>query len=126
MLYELLRCVVWTIMNLKYNIKVHGKKNIPRICGGYIIAANHQCYADPPVLAAVIRARFSFMAKEELFQGNPFFAAVIRMCGAFPVKRGADGGAVFKISLDKLRRGHKLVIFPEGTRSYDGRITRGR
>lgn len=126
MLYGIMRFFVRIFMNLRYSIRVYGKENIPRLQGGYIIAANHRCYADPPAIAAVIPARFSFMAKEELFHGNPLFAFVIRMCGAFPVKRGSDGGAVFKISLDKLRRGHKLVIFPEGTRSHDGRIARGR
>ena len=97
--------------------------NIPAMKGGYIIACNHQSYADPPMVAAVIRGKFSFMAKEELFK-NPFFAWLIRRCGAFPVARGAGDDAPIQTSIEAVRKNRILVIFPEGTRSKDGVIGR--
>ena len=76
------------------------------------------------MLAAVIRGKFSFMAKEELFKGNPFFGWLIRRCGAFPVARGSGDDAPIKTAAEKLEQDRILVIFPEGTRSKDGVIGR--
>ncbi|MBQ8930913.1 MAG: 1-acyl-sn-glycerol-3-phosphate acyltransferase, partial [Ruminiclostridium sp.] len=87
MFYEFARaCFVTPAMHIKHRIKVFGKENLPHkngIKGGYIIACNHQEYSDPPLIAAVIKSKFSFMAKSELFK-NKLFAWLIRKCGAFP------------------------------------------
>jgi 1-acyl-sn-glycerol-3-phosphate acyltransferase len=66
------------------------------------------------------------MAKDELFRKNPFFALIIRMCGAFPVVRGAGDSSAIDKSVAFLKKGRILVIFPEGTRSKDGSIGRGK
>lgn len=110
--------------HIKYSINIMHPENIPDMKGGYIIACNHQSYADPPMLAAVVRGKFSFMAKEELFKKNPFFAWLIRRCGAFPVSRGSGDDAPIKASVEAIEKNRILVIFPEGTRSKDGVIGR--
>lgn len=92
-MYEFFRKIVCLSMHIKYRIKLIGGDNRPYkngIKGGYIIACNHQDYGDPPLIAAVNKAHFSFMAKIELFEKNKFFAWLITKCGAFPVVRGAD------------------------------------
>jgi len=83
---------------LKYKIKVYNKDRLPKkYTGGYIIACNHQKYSDPPAISAVVKGRFSFMAKKELFDRSLFFVLLIKMCGAFPVDRGAgDNSAIDK------------------------------
>ena len=91
--------------------------------GGYIIASNHQSYTDPPLIAAVIRGKFSFIAKEELFK-NPFFSFLIKRCGAFPVERGSGDEAPILKAIETLEKGRIFVIFPEGARSKDGTIGR--
>ena len=97
-MYEFFRKIVCLSMHIKYRIKLIGGDNRPYkngIKGGYIIACNHQDYGDPPLIAAVNKAHFSFMAKIELFEKNKFFAWLITKCGAFPVVRGAgDGSAI--------------------------------
>lgn len=129
MFYRFARaCIVTPAMHIKHRIKVFGKENLPHkkgIKGGYIIACNHLEYSDPPLIAAVVHAKFSFMAKSELFK-NKFFAWLIRKCGAYPVERGAGDGAAIEKAISDLESGRAFVIFPEGTRSKDGNIGRAK
>ncbi len=122
-MYLFFRKLLSIFFHIRYRINVMHPENIPSLKGGYIIACNHQRYADPPMVAAVIRGKFSFMAKEELFR-NPFFGWLIRRCGAFPVVRGSGDDAPIRDSINAVEKGRILVIFPEGTRSKDGTIGR--
>lgn len=108
-----------------YNVKVEGKENIPEK-SGFIIASNHRSFADPPLVAVTsMCAKFSFVAKEELFK-NKFFGWLIRKLGAFPVVRGKGDMQVITDSVNRLEEGRNLVIFPEGTRSKDGKLGKGK
>ena len=122
-MYLFFRKLLSIFFHIKYKINVLHPENIPSGKGGYIIACNHQKYADPPMIAAVVRGKFSFMAKEELFR-NPLFGWLIRRCGAFPVVRGSGDDAPIRESVGAVEKGRILVIFPEGTRSKDGTIGR--
>ena len=122
-MYLFFRKLLSIFFHIRYRINVMHPENIPSLKGGYIIACNHQRYADPPMVAAVIRGKFSFMAKEELFR-NPFCGWLIRRCGAFPVVRGSGDDAPIRDSINAVEKGRILVIFPEGTRSKDGTIGR--
>ena len=122
-MYLFFRKLLSIFFHIKYKISVINEENIPDLKGGYIIAANHQKYVDPPLIASVIRGKFSFMAKEELFK-NPFFSWLIRRCGAFPVTRGAGDDTAINTALEVIKKGRIFVIFPEGTRSKDGTIGR--
>lgn len=122
-MYLFFRKLLSIFFHIKYKISVINEENIPDLKGGYIIAANHQKYVDPPLIASVIRGKFSFMAKEELFK-NPFFSWLIRRCGAFPVSRGAGDDTAINTALEVIKKGRIFVIFPEGTRSKDGTIGR--
>ena len=124
-MYLFFRKLLSIFFHIKYKINVINEENIPDLKGGYIIAANHQKYVDPPLIASVIRGNFSFMAKEELFK-NPFFSWLIRRCGAFPVTRGAGDDTAINTALEVIKKGRIFVIFPEGTRSKDGTIGRGK
>ncbi|WP_276945637.1 lysophospholipid acyltransferase family protein [Dialister micraerophilus] len=98
-----------------YRIDVQGQENIPEK-GSIIVAPNHKSYFDPPLVSIAFKKRLvHYMAKAELFK-NPFFAKILRICGAFPVKRGrVDQGAI-RTAVKLLKDGHILGIFPEGTR----------
>jgi 1-acyl-sn-glycerol-3-phosphate acyltransferase len=125
--YRFLRYLVQWHFHAKYKFKVYNKEKLPKkYRGGYIIACNHQKYADPPAISAVVKGRFSFMAKSELFEKNPFFTLLIRMCGAFPVVRGANDNSAIDRAISDLKKGRIFVIFPEGTRSKNGTIGRAK
>ena len=130
MFYEFARkCLVSPAMHIKNRIKVIGKENLPHkngVKGGYIIACNHLSYSDPILIAAIIKAKFSFMAKSELFEKNKIFSWLIKKCGAFPVVRGAGDNTAIDKAISDIKDGRAFVIFPEGTRSKDGNIGRAK
>lgn len=123
-MYTVLRAIITFIFKIIYNLSFEGKDNIPK-AGGYIYASNHRSYYDPIFISLPVRKRFAYMAKEELFK-NPVFSLLIRTFGAFPVVRGKGDTAVIDTSIKKLNKGKNLVIFPEGTRSYDGKVGKGK
>lgn len=123
-MYLFFRKLLSIVFHIKFKITVHHAENIPDMKGGYIIACNHLKMLDPPIIAACIKGKFSFMAKEELFEKNPFVTFVITKCGAFPVVRGAGDDAPIKKAVEVLADNRIFVIFPEGTRSKDGKLGR--
>ncbi|MGF1573842.1 MAG: lysophospholipid acyltransferase family protein [Sumerlaeia bacterium] len=91
--------------------------------GPLIIACNHTSMIDPPILAVVCGKReLKFMAKKELFE-NSIFSFLIRNLGAYPIDRESlgDKKAIVE-TIRLLKAGNAVVIFPEGTRSQDGRL----
>ncbi len=118
------RTCVRLLYHVVYDMHFEGKENLPEK-EGVIIASNHRSYADPVLLTMYMKRPVKYMAKEELFK-NKLFAAFIRMLGAFPVSRGkGDLGAIDK-SIDILKAGNNLVIFPEGTRSKENKVGNGK
>ena len=109
---------------LFYNFKIEGKENIPEN-EPVIIASNHRSYADPVLLTMPMKKHVTYMAKEELFK-NPVFGPFITFLGAFPVKRGAGDMKVIDDCVDRLKSGKNVVIFPEGTRSKENKVGKGK
>lgn len=105
-------------------LKRTGQTNIPRD-GGLIIASNHLAAADPFIMGTAVPRELSFMAKKELFD-IPVEGWLIKRFNAFPVDRFGLDLAVIKKSLEILKSGMALVMFPEGTRSKDGKIQDGK
>jgi 1-acyl-sn-glycerol-3-phosphate acyltransferase len=118
--YRILHVIILILAKVIFRLKVIGHSNIPKK-GGVIIAANHASYLDPPLIACAILRKVNFMAMAELFK-NPFCGTLYKILGAFPVKREeADAGAIRR-AVKLLKQGKLLLMFPEGTRSYDGRL----
>jgi 1-acyl-sn-glycerol-3-phosphate acyltransferase len=110
---------------------VEGMEHIPAT-GPAILASNHLSFSDSFFLPLVVRRRITFIAKEEYFTGKGlkgrFSAGFFRGVGMIPVNR--SGGTASEGALDAgmevLDRGELFGIYPEGTRSPDGRLYRGR
>lgn len=103
-----------------FDLKVYGADNVP-LSGGVLLVSNHQSYVDPIFIAAKLPRVLAFLAKSELFE-PPGFNWLIRNCNAFPVKQGkGDVGAVKK-TIELLQSGHAVLVFPEGSRTEDGRL----
>ena len=100
--------------------EVIGAEKLPKD-GGFILAANHVSNWDPPFLGTFIDRIINFMGKEELFK-NPVMAAICRGLNVFPVKRGAADKSAIKNAIKILKSGKCLGIFPEGTRSKNGKL----
>lgn len=120
MLYRIAHVVVWTLARLFFRITVIGESHVPRE-GGVIVAANHNSYFDIPLLGCVLSRRADNIAKSELFQ-NRLLAAFFRTLGGFPVRRGTIDRQAIGEAVRRLKAGHLLAMYPEGTRSKDGRL----
>ena len=105
-----------------WQLRAFGVENIPRD-GGALLAANHQSYLDPPLVAACLPREMHFMARRSLFR-NPLFRALIVRCNAFPIERDTADVKGVKEAIARLEAGHLLLVFPEGTRTRDGSIGR--
>lgn len=120
MLYKIVKAIFRILFGILFRPKVVGRENVPRE-GAMIMAANHVSNWDPPIAGAYMPRPVAYMAKEELF--SPAIAgAIISSLYAFPVKRGAADRAAIKTALGILKQGLCLGVFPEGTRSKDGKL----
>jgi len=121
MFYYFAKYIVLAIIKIVFRIKVEGIQNIPEK-GPIIICPNHISLLDPPVIGALINRRVYFMAKAELYK-NPILGFLLQKgLGAFPVKRGTADFAAIKTALYYLKKGQAVGIFPEGTRSKNGKL----
>jgi 1-acyl-sn-glycerol-3-phosphate acyltransferase len=125
MIYSFCRFVVIAIYKLLFRIEVKGLEHVPSE-GGVLLCSNHISNFDPPAVALMLKRKVHFMAKAELFE-VPVFGKLITELGAFPVKRGGVSKDSIKISLNLLRGGKVMGIFPEGTRkaAADAAIKKG-
>jgi 1-acyl-sn-glycerol-3-phosphate acyltransferase len=122
-LYKVLHALAVSLIHMLFRVRVSGQEHLPTE-GPLLIASNHINVLDPLVIGVSVPRFVEFMAKDELFQ-VPLLARLIRYLGAFPVKRGAADRAALKRAIEVPERGGCLVIFPEGSRSRDGRIGKG-
>lgn len=111
--------------------RVRGRNNVPQ-SGGVLLASNHLAFVDSIVLTLVARRSVSFMAKSEYFTGKGirgwFMRSFFSGVGAVPVDRTSAkaGQEALDAGLEVLQSGGAFSIYPEGTRSRDGRLYRGR
>ncbi|HJQ68841.1 MAG TPA: lysophospholipid acyltransferase family protein [Blastocatellia bacterium] len=89
----------------------------------YIFTPNHQSFIEVPLLVTFLQRNIAYLAKKELFK-YPIFSQGIRLIGVVPVDRSNTQSAVesARRATENLRRGKPYVIYPEGTRSRDGRL----
>ncbi len=120
MIYNILKILATLIFKIFFGFKVEGKENIPER-PPYLIASNHVSYLDPIVIGCAFPHKVRFMAKKELFE-NKFLLWLLNQLGVFPVDRDALDISSVKKSIQILKDGGVLGIFPEGTRSKDGKF----
>lgn len=131
MLYWFLKhLALGPLLRVFYRPWVQGLENIPD--GPAILASNHLSFSDSFFLPLVVPRRITFVAKAEYFTGKGlkgrFSAGFFRGVGQIPMDRsgGSASDAALNAGLAVLRKGGLFGIYPEGTRSPDGRLYRGR
>jgi cytidylate kinase len=97
-----------------------GRENVPDQ-GPLVLISNHQSFLDPVLCGIFVKRPLYFLARDSLFRG--FFGRLIASVNTIPVKRGAADLAAMRIIIDKLKQGSGVCLFPEGTRTSDGKIT---
>ena len=105
-----------------YRVKVIGQENIPKNKKEPLIyCGNHRTYKDPPLIVVTAKRHVRFLAKEEL-RKNKFFAFLGVVFDGIYVKRDSKDLSAIKTTLKALKNGESIALFPEGTRSKDGKI----
>ncbi|MEU5810429.1 lysophospholipid acyltransferase family protein [Streptomyces sp. NPDC047718] len=132
MFYHLLKYVfLGPLLRLLFRPRIEGLENVPAE-GAAIVAGNHLSFSDHFLMPAILKRRITFLAKAEYFTGpglkGRLTAFFFRSAGQIPVDRsGRDAGrAALREGLGVLGRGELLGIYPEGTRSHDGRLYKGK
>jgi 1-acyl-sn-glycerol-3-phosphate acyltransferase len=86
-----------------------------------LLLANHECWFDPAFVTTPLQREVHYVARDSLFS-YPFFGRLIHSLNAFPIRRGMNDVRAVKETIRRLRAGEAVCLFPEGTRSPDGRI----
>lgn len=113
--YTAARLVVTLPTILLYRVTAHGRKNVPRR-GAAVLAPNHFSQADHFFVGVYLWRKVRFMAKSQLF-GPPVLTYILKVGGAFPVRRGHRDEKAFETAYEILRQGELLLIYAEGGRS---------
>ena len=132
MFYYLLKYVLLgPLLRLVFRPRIEGLEHIPE-SGAAIVAGNHLSFSDHFLMPAVLKRSITFLAKAEYFTGpglkGRLTAAFFRSAGQIPVDRSGKeaGQAAIREGLGVLSKGELLGIYPEGTRSHDGRLYKGK
>lgn len=114
----------WSLTRLFYSVyfreSFSGREHLPQ-AGGVMVVSNHQSFLDIPLISHAVPRHVSFVARDTLARSKPL-AWLMRTCGAVLIKRGASDRAALREMAQHLERGDVVSIFPEGTRSPDGRV----
>ena len=90
-----------------------------------ILASNHASFLDPPLVGSGLKRDINYLARESLFR-FPGIGALLRSWNAVPVDRDGGGARGLKTILDRLLAGNAIILFPEGTRTTDGKLQPAR
>ena len=122
-MYQFAKNLVWTTLKPIYRFDIKGLEHFPET-GGILVCSNHIDALDPPVVGITAPRPVHFMAKEELFN-MPILKPLLPKLNAFPVKRGLSDREALRRALALLKNGDVMGLFPEGTRSKDGKLGKG-
>jgi 1-acyl-sn-glycerol-3-phosphate acyltransferase len=115
------------LLHILFSWKAEGRENIPST-GPFILVTNHVHVLDPIFLAFSFPRWINFIAKEELFR-SPLLKPWLRWAGSLSIRRGGnirEKQRTLERARDALERGLVLGMFPEGSRSHDGRLREGK
>jgi 1-acyl-sn-glycerol-3-phosphate acyltransferase len=113
-----------TIFATYFHWRVFNPERVP-LEGSVILASNHASFLDPPLVGASLPRAINYLARESLFQ-LPVAGWILHKCQAVPVDREGGGARGLKAILDRLLAGGAIILFPEGTRTRDGRLQPAR
>ena len=115
----------WTLMKIGgVKLEVTGEENLPKN-ETVVYMANHQSHLDWPIIFRVIPGYYLFLAKKELFD-IPIFGTYLRLQKYIPIERTNIRKSLktYQHVIELIKSGNSIVLYPEGTRSYDGKLQR--
>jgi 1-acyl-sn-glycerol-3-phosphate acyltransferase len=124
LLYGVLWLVCRMVARVCFRYRVEGLEHVPS-AGGVLIAANHASYLDIPLIGCALRRRMWHLGRQDLF-GVLGVRWLIQRLGWIPIRLDRLDRNGFGKAIDLIKAGSVVVIYPEGTRSLDGRLRPGK
>jgi 1-acyl-sn-glycerol-3-phosphate acyltransferase len=124
MIYWFVHITTGILSRFLFRVEVRGGENIPEK-GAFILASNHRSNIDPVLLATSVNRKLFFLAKAELFE-NHVISFILKKLNCIELRRSGEDKAALKKGLKVLRSGRGLLLFPEGKRSKDNFLGRGK
>ena len=126
MAYWIVKVILTPILRVVYRIRVEGREHLPTH-GPVILASNHRSFLDSIFIPLIVRRRVTFVAKAEYFD-DPKTAWFFRAVGQIPIRRegGSASEGALAAATDVLESGGVFGIYPEGTRTRDGLLHKGK
>ena len=121
--YRFAQLLSWLYFRIFHRMEINGADNIP-VKGSFILASNHTSYFDPPALGCKLPRNLHYFARNSLFFWP--LGLLIRNLNSIPVNRSQLDITTLKRVLKVLKSGDPLLVFPEGTRSPDGKLGAGK
>ena len=118
--YHVCQGSLYVAIKLIFRIKYINSKNVPKK-GATLLVANHQSFVDPPAIGCGYFRRTNFLARKTLFKFKPF-GKLIDSVDAIPLETNGLGFQGIKETLRRLKNDEAVLIFPEGSRSFDGEL----
>ncbi|MBK7643953.1 MAG: 1-acyl-sn-glycerol-3-phosphate acyltransferase [Planctomycetes bacterium] len=118
--YHFLRSVCWLFLKLYCRMRIEGAEKLPK-SGGCVLAANHASHLDIPILSTTTLRHVAFVARDTLDESR-FLSFIMRETRAVLVKRGTADRRAIRAMVDHLAVGDCVAIYPEGTRTHDGKL----
>ncbi|HET7625546.1 MAG TPA: lysophospholipid acyltransferase family protein [Verrucomicrobiae bacterium] len=123
-IYFLGWCFFRLIYATYFRWRVYNSERVP-LEGAVILASNHASFLDPPLVGSGVKRGINYLARDTLFR-FPGIGWLLRKWNSVPVDREGGGAAGLKAILDRLLAGGAIILFPEGTRTKDGRLQPAR
>jgi 1-acyl-sn-glycerol-3-phosphate acyltransferase len=118
--YFVARWICRIFCNVFFKMRIYGKENVPEK-GAVVLICNHQSFLDPLFCGIYIGRPLFFLARHTLFEKR-FLGRLISSVNTIPVRRGEADLSAMKTIIGKLKQGKGVCLFPEATRSKDGKI----
>src|SRR3982751_3842955 len=123
-IYFLGWCIFRFLYTFYFGWRVYNAERVA-LKGPVILASNHASILDPPLVGSGLRRGINFLARESLFR-FPVVGWVLRNWNSVPVDRDGGGAAGLRAILNRVLDGGAIILFPEGTRTKDGRLQPAR
>jgi 1-acyl-sn-glycerol-3-phosphate acyltransferase len=122
--YFIAWCSFRALYKFYFGWRVYNPERVP-VTGPVILASNHASFLDPPLVGSGLSRDINYLARETLFR-FPLVGWTLRSWNSVPVDREGGGAKGLKAIMDRLKAGGGIILFPEGTRTRDGKLQPAR